>query len=187
MNNTKLSLAVSAFALSAILLTGCSVAAESTPDPAASAASTPTEDSAEPAAEETVNPLIKPFGEIVTYEDGVSISVSPGASFTPGEYAQGAESGTPLVFKVIITNNSDVTVEPAAIPSATSGGQPATYIADVANPEYGDLGMFPTTTLLPGQTIEWYTAFAVADPADVTYQISPTSFDYDSAIFTTVK
>lgn len=182
--NIKIPTTVASIVIAAALLTGCSVAAEPTPDPAASAASTP-EQPAEPVVEE-VNPLIKPFGEVITYEDGVSISVSAGAPFTPTEYAAGAESGNPIVFEVVITNNSEAPLEPTAYPTMSSGGQESTMIADVAHPKFGDVGMPPTTTLLPGQTVKFYTAFAVVDPADVTLEVSP-SFDHDYAIFTTVK
>lgn len=179
--NTKLSITLATVGLSALLLTGCSVPAAPTPDPVASAASQP--EVQEPVAE--TSPLIQPFGGVVTYEDGVSVSVSTGAPFQPTDMAVGAEGGTPLVFKVVLTNNSTEPLEPTAFPSATSGGQMASNIADVANPEFGDIGLSPTTTILPGQTIEWYSAFSVADPADVTFEVSPTSFDYDMAIFTT--
>lgn len=170
------------FALTATL-TACSTPATSA-DPAAKPA---TSEQAPAAVEEepATNDLIKPFGEVVTYEDGVSISVALVGPFTPGEYAiVGGADETPTVFKVVITNNSDEPLEPAAIPQANSGGKPATYIADTGNAEYGDLGLFPTTTLLPGQTLEWYAAFGVVDPADVTLEITPSSFTYDNAIFT---
>lgn len=184
--NIKLSATVGAIALSALLLAGCSTSAGAQPDPAASAAAAPVEATTEPAAEAPSNPMIQPFGGVVTYEDGVSISVSPGVQFTPGEYAIGADTGVPTIFKVVITNNSAEPLEPTAFPSVSSAGQQASYIADTGNAEYGDIGMFPTTTVLPGQTIEWFSGFAVADPADITFEVSPTSFLYDSAIFTTL-
>jgi hypothetical protein len=170
----------------AIFFTGCaSKAVAESPDPFASSAVEEVEEPAQ--TPPSVNPLIKQFGDVVTYEDNVSISVALIGPFTPGEYAQGIVEGyQPTVFKVVLTNNSDKPLEPTAIASATSGGKPAEYIADIANAEYGDLGLFPTTSVLPGQTLEWYTAFSVSDPSDITLEISPTSFDYDQAIFTTV-
>jgi hypothetical protein len=172
----------------ALFLTGCGKqAVESAPDPLASAAAAE-EVKEEPTQEPpAVNDLIKQFGEIVTYDDGVSISVALIGPYTPGEYAQGIVEGqTPTVFKVVITNNSDQPLEPGAIPSVNSGGQPAEYIADVAHAEYGDLGLFPTTSILPGQTLEWFTAFGVTDPANINMDITPAPFEYDTAIFTNV-
>lgn len=169
-----------------IVLSACGSADAVASDPQASSASVEEEPVEEPTPP-AVNELIKQFGDTVTYDDGVSISVALVGAFTPGEYAQGVVEGQqPTVFKIVLTNNSDKPLDHTAIPSANSGGQPAEYIADVGNPEYGDLGMFPTTSILPGQTLEWYAAFSIADPADVTLEISPTSFDYDSAIFTNV-
>ena len=164
-------------------LTACSTPAASAPDPQASAA-TVDEKPAETAP--AVNELIKPFGEVVTYKDGVSISVSAPTAFTPSnlDYLPLPEGQTSLVFKVVLTNNSDKPLKPGAIAQANSGGKPATYIADVANTEYPDLGMSPTTTVLPGQTLEWFTAFSVADPANITLDIAPGPFEYDTAIFT---
>ena len=166
-------------------LTACTSVSATSVDPDAKAA---TSEEA-PAVEEepAANPLIKPFGEVVSYEDGVSISVALIGEFTPTQYAIYNEGETPLVFKVLITNNSEEPLEPAAVAEATSGGKPAGFIADAGNPEYGDLGLFPTSVILPGQTLEWYTAFGVTDPADVTMQLSPTLFDHEAAIFTTSK
>lgn len=166
-------------------LTACSTPAASAPDPQASAATADEKPAETPPA---VNELVKPFGEVVTYKDGVSISVSAPTQFTPSNLDSFPlpEGQTPLVFKVVLTNNSDKPLEPGAIAQANSGGKPATYIADVANTEYPDLGMFPTTTILPGQTLEWFTAFSVIDPADITLEIAPAPIDYDNAIFTNV-
>jgi len=165
-------------------LTACGGTSATSVDPDAKPA---TSEQAPAAVEEAPaeNELIKPFGEVVSYEDGVSISVALVGEFTPSsEFVQVGEGEIPLVFKIVLTNNTAEPLEPGVIPQANSGGKPATYIADVGNPEYGDLGMFPTAAILPGQTLEWFAAFGVADPADVTMQISPMPFDYDDAIFT---
>mgnify|MGYP001618587850 CR=1 FL=1 len=174
--------------LAAVALTA-TLTACSTPATSADSNAKPATSEAPAAVEEAPaeNNLIKPFGEVVSYEDGVSISVALVGQFTPSETAIVTEGEIPLVFKIVLTNNSDKPLEPGVIPQANSGGKPATYIADVGNAEYGDLGMFPTAAILPGQTLEWYTAFGVADAADVTMQLSPTSFTYDDAIFTTSK
>ena len=166
-----------------IALTACGSKEPAAADPNASAATV------EEPAEQTppaVNEFIKQFGDVITYEDGVSISVSVPTPFTPSnlDYMPLAEGETPVVFKIVLTNNSTDVLEPGAIAQANSGGKPATYIADVGNPEYGDLGLFPTTSVLPGQTLEWFTAFGVADVNDITLEITPAPFEYDNAIFT---
>lgn len=168
-----------------IALAACGSKEPAAADPNASAATV------EEPAEQTppaVNEFIKQFGDVITYEDGVSISVSVPTPFTPSnlDYMPLAEGETPVVFKVVLTNNSTDVLEPGAIAQANSGGKPATYIADVGNPEYGDLGLFPTTSVLPGQTLEWFTAFGVADVNDITLEITPAPFEYDNAIFTNI-
>ena len=169
-------------------LTACSTPAATTSDPAAKPATSEAPAAVEEAPASVENPLIKNFGEIVSYQDGVSISVALVGPFTPTNLAiVGPATETPTVFKIVLTNNSDKPLEPGVLPQANSGGTPATYIADVGNPEYGDLGMTPTTSILPGQTLEWYTAFGITDLNDVTMQLTPAPFEYDDAIFTTAK
>lgn len=168
------------------VLSACGSTEAVASDPKASAASVD-----EPATEETppaVNDFVKQFGDVVTYKDGVSISVSAPTPFTPSnlDYFPLAEGETAVVFKVVLTNNSTEPLEPGAIAQANSGGKPATYLADAGNPEYGDIGLFPTTTVLPGQTLEWYTGFGVADVNDITLEIAPAPIEYDNAIFTNV-
>lgn len=170
-----------------ILLSACGSNEAVAADPKASSATVdeePTEEQAPPA----VDNFIKPFGEVVTYEDGVSISVSAPTPFTPTNLDMFplAEGETAVVVKVVLTNNSEKPLEPGAIAQANSGGKPATYLSNAGNPEYGDIGLFPTTTILPGQTLEWFVGFGVADVNDITVEIAPAPFDYDNAIFTNI-
>jgi hypothetical protein len=182
---------VAVIALSTIALfgfTACATPAASTPDPEASVATV--EETTEPSAEVTtpppVNELIKQFGEVVTYEDGLSISLSAPIPFSPGEYAQGAVDGqTPIVFKVVLTNNTAEAVDPYTYVSVSSAGAESAVIGDYQNPEYGDIGLSPTTKVLPGQTVEWYVGYSIADPANITAEVQ-TGFAYDSAIFTNI-
>lgn len=168
-----------------IALSACGSNSAVASDPQASSAAV----EEEPVAEVTppaVNDFIKQFGDVVTYDDGVSISVGLIGPFTPSnlDYFPLAGGETAVVFKVVLTNNSTEPLEPGAIAQANSGGKPATYLADAGNTEYPNLGLFPTTSILPGQTLEWFTAFGVADVANITLEIAPAPFDYDNAIFT---
>lgn len=169
-------------------LSACGTSAASTPDPEASVAvvEEPTE---EPTAEVTPPPvdnLIKQFGEVVTYEDGLSVSLSPPTPFTPGEYAQGVLDGqVPMVFKVVLTNGTGVAMDPYTFVTVSSGGAESSLIGDVQHPDYGDIGLSPTTQVLPGQTVEWYVGFSIADATNITAEVS-TGFAYESAIFTNI-
>jgi hypothetical protein len=170
-------------------ITGCATPGAASPDPDASSAAVVDipEETATP--EPTKDSRVKAFNEIATYADGVSISVSAPAEFTPSElaYPQLAEGESGVVFKLVLTNNSSDILEPATVVNVTSGGKLASYISDVDSADYPDLGAFPMASVLPGQTIEWYLAYGVVDPANITLDAAPVTFMYDNMIFTNVK
>ena len=122
------------------------------------------------------------FGDAVTYADGVSISVSAPAEFVPSEYAAGADQGANVVFQLTITNGSDENLNPVTYSRVASGGIEASAIFDSGN-SMGDIGLGPTTVILPGGTITWLEAYSLTDPSSIVFQISP-SFDYQDAVFT---
>lgn len=167
-------------------LAGCSLRTTAV-DPAASAATAEEVSAGTPPAPKA-NDFVKPFGDVVSYKDGVSISVGLIGEFTPSnsQVFPLPEGETAMVFKVVLTNNSNEVFKPGAMALANSGGKPATYIADSGNTEYPGLGLFPTTSLLPGQTLEWFSAFGVSDVSDITLEVSPSPFGYDKAIFTNI-
>lgn len=185
MNVKALSTAVSALALSAVLLTGCGVPSSHTPDPKASAAQPAKESVPSTAPVETPKSFTKKFGEVVTYKDGVSISASEPTLFVPSDSSAGLIPGQQAVLvHFVITNNSPKPLDPTAMPQVSSGGQQSMTISDVGNEQYGSVSFAPTMTILPGQTIEWNEGYSVIDPADVTLKVAP-SFVYDATIFTT--
>jgi hypothetical protein len=155
-------------------LTGCAVGGAEHADTKASAASKPTD------APVQSNPLQKKLGEVVTYEDGLSVSVSQPAPYTPSAEAAGVQAGgTNVVFNVVITNNSKKNVEIGGFPSVNSGGAAASSITDMG----ANVGLPPSTTLLPTQKITFQDAYSVKDQADITYLITP-GIGYKQAIFT---
>lgn len=179
----KNSIAVVTLTVFAILgFSGCATSAVSTPDPVASAAAAPVTET-EPTPP-PVNNFVKGFGEVITYEDGLSISVSVPAEFLPTEYASGADQTHQVVFNFVLTNGSTQPFEPMAYPTISSGGVEATKILDFDNAA-GDINFSPSTAILPGQTISWVEAYSISDPANITVDIAP-SFAYDTAIFTNV-
>lgn len=160
----------------AIILAGClhlPTANVSNTDPSHAAA--PSSDPA-PADENAA------FGDAITYSDGVSISVSAPAEFTPSQYAAGADQAHNVVFNITITNGSDTNLEPAVYTRVSSGGVEANSVFDTDKGLVGG----PTTVVLPGKTVTWKEGYSIADPADIVLQIAP-SFDYDDSIFTNVE
>lgn len=128
-------------------------------------------------------PEVKPsdnlaFGEAATYEDGLSISVSSPAPYTPDQYAAGADFATSLSFTITITNGTGENLDAFAYTTITSGGQAGSQVFD-GNTTY------PSGVILPGQTLSWVENWSVADPNSIVLSIQP-GFDYDEAIFTNV-
>jgi hypothetical protein len=154
------------------LLAGCAVGASHDVDRSAPAAAQPS------TAPE--NPLQKKLGEVVTYKDGLSVSVSAPAPYTPSAQAAGVQDGaTNLVFNVVIKNGGTKNVNIGGFPEVNSGGESAHSITDLGS----NIGVPPNTTLLPSQSITFQDAYSVKDQADITYLITP-GVGYQQAIFT---
>lgn len=162
----------------ALFATGCSTPAASAPDPEASQASAPEQ---EPVVEDDG---LYAFGETVTYEDGVSVSVSEPADYVAGELASGPVAGQPtLAFKIVVTNGSEEPFDPSLVlATLASGGAESAGVFDTEN----EVGFPPMTKVLPGQTVEWIQAWSVVDAASLTLELN-VGFTHDAAIFTNVQ
>lgn len=143
----------------------------------------------EPAVEEEAPPVVEDrvlgLGAAMTWEDGVSLSVSEPVAFTPTEWAAGVDQANQVAFTLVLTNGSGEILEPMTYSRVSSGGVEASQIFDTDNPVGNMIGS-PTTAILPGQTVTWVEGFSIADPASITFQVSP-SFEYTDAIFTNIK
>lgn len=158
--------------LPVLLLSGCAVSGATHSDTHAAKAHTP-------AVAVQKDPLLKGFGDVITYKDGLSVSVSKPVDFTPSPEAAGAASGqTAMVFTVVLTNHTKGSVDIGGFPTATSGGTTSASIADIG----ANISNTPNTTLLQGQTLSWQEGFSIADPTNITFQYAP-GFDYANAIF----
>ena len=144
----------------------------------------PTE-SAQPAEPEAGSAAGLEFGETMAWADDVTMTVSEPESFTPSEFALGGDQSVNLVFTLTIANESSEKVQPVVLSTLSSGGTEATRIVDVGA-EGGQVGIPPTTPILPGESITWQEAWSVADPGSLTMQTAP-SFGYEAAVFTNVR
>lgn len=142
----------------------------------------PTQDEGEAPDAGTVDGLA--FGDTMTWDDGVSMTVSEPEPYTPSDLSAGADQAEDLVFTLTITNDSTENVQPVVLSTLSSGGTEATRIFDVGA-EGGQVGIPPTTAILPGESITWREAWSVADAASLTMQTAP-SFQYESVVFTNV-
>lgn len=184
--NTKAPKALTLPAILAMLIllvsfiAGCATQPAAAPDPEASAAA-PVEAEVTPPAPDfsTIQ-----FGEIFTYENNVSISVSAPAPFTPSQYAAKSDENAAFVFTIVLTNNSEAAIEPYTYESVSSGGAEAGTIFDMGN-DIGNVGEFPTTTVQPGQTVQWLVGYSLLDPAAITFDIQP-GFEYEKTTFTNI-
>ncbi|MWV48310.1 hypothetical protein GRS96_03345 [Rathayibacter sp. VKM Ac-2803] len=143
------------------------------------------EEPAEEAPPAATDDLTVGFGETFTYTDGVTLSVSAPAEFTPTEYAAGADQAVNVVFTLTITNGSAQNLDPFTYADVSSGGVEASRIFDTDGVA-GDISTSPSTVILPGGTVTWKEAYSLTDPASIVMQLSP-SFDYQDAIFTNTQ
>lgn len=140
----------------------------------------------EPAEEAEPEPVGNlAFGDTMIWEDNVELTVSAPEGYTPSEYAAGADFPNNIAFTMTITNNSSENLDPLPYERLSSGGQEASQIFDFTA-EGEDVGVPPTTTILPGQSVTWKSAWSVADPNSLTMQVSP-SFAYEDAVFTNLQ
>lgn len=163
-----------------LISTGCASRTVVTPDPSASQATQVPKQTPPP-----VNNFLKQFGGTITWDDGISISVSEPTPYVPSDTAAGMVDGYyNIIFEFVLTNNSDKPYDPAIWPSVSSGNVEASMIADVAS-EYGSIGFPPSTVVLPGQYIKWYAAYSVLAVDSITLQVTPNLFS-DYGVFTNI-
>jgi hypothetical protein len=125
------------------------------------------------------------FGETMEWGDGVTMTVSEPETFTPSDLAAGADQAENLVFTLTITNDSSENVQPIVVSTLASDGTEATRLIDIGA-EGGQVGIPPTTPVLPGESITWREAWSVADSASLTMETAP-SFAYERVVFTNAQ
>jgi hypothetical protein len=137
----------------------------------------PTAEAEDDAAETTTENVA--FGETVTYDDGIAVTVSAPEPFTPSEYAAGADQAANVVLTITIQNGTDANFDPAlAYPTVASNGVEGSSVFDS-----DDTLNSPSTAVPAGQSVSWRAAFSVADPAQLILEISPGPFEYDSIVY----
>lgn len=140
----------------------------------------PTEEAPEDADGTSTEALA--FGDTQAWDDGVSMTVSEPEPFSPSDLAAGADQADDVIFTLTITNDSSENVQPVVFSSLDSDGVEATRIFDVGA-EGGQVGIPPTTAVLPGESITWREAWSVADADALTMETSP-SFRYEDVTWT---
>ena len=120
------------------------------------------------------------FGQVHTYGDGLEIAVNPPQRYEPSRNATGVEGGQAVKMQVVVTNRTDAPFRPNTVQvSATSAGQAGTAIWD---PDQGIDLTGPDVTIPAGASLYFNLAFAVADPGDVTVELTPALFGYGPTV-----
>ncbi|MFF2275760.1 DUF2510 domain-containing protein [Agromyces sp. NPDC058126] len=126
------------------------------------------------------------FGETMTWDDGVALTVSAPEPYTPSDLAVGATRANSVVFTLTITNGSTQDVALLPLPTVTAGDQEVSQIFDVGSDVFAtgdDVGFPPAKTLEPGASVSWRAAWSIDDPTSLTLEAAP-SFLYPAVVFT---
>jgi hypothetical protein len=174
----------------AVALSGCggtAVESSDTADSAATSEPTAADEGADESTDEATEEApadngILAFGETAKFDDGLQITVTKPKKFTPSEYAAGAEGkGTAVKFQITVKNGTPEKFDPVLVyPTVQSGEAEADAIFDTEQGLEGG----PSTAVLPGKTVKWTVGYKVLDTKDITMEISPGAFEYDSVIYT---
>lgn len=178
---------LAAVALAVIALGGCSLPTSITGGNAPAVQVTPSLPSTPaytPAAVPTPTPTKAAtylFGDTVTWESGLSVTISKVAPYKPSKYAAGVTQANQVVVTVTLKNGTTAPFDPVLfMVSAVSGSTEADEIYDSQN----GIGGNPSTKVLPGREVSWKVALSVTDPADIVAEVAP-DFNSESAMFTT--
>ncbi|MGR2752817.1 DUF2510 domain-containing protein [Agromyces arachidis] len=126
------------------------------------------------------------FGETMTWDDGVALTVSAPEPYTPSDLAVGATRANHVVFTLTLTNGSAEALQPLPLPTLSAGDQDVRRIVDLGDDLLGtadDVGFPPTAVIEPGESITWRVAWSVDDPGSLTVDAAPHPL-YPSATFT---
>ena len=163
----------------ALLLSGCSSAPPKTPSATSQPpALTQTQPATSPSSTATTMPESLPFGVQVTFSDDVAVTVSKPVPTAP---QQGGPPGMTKWFKFTVTihNGGTAAYDPSLLTtSMLTGETEATQTMDLNDP---NLGLPPTTKVLPGHTIKVPYLYA-GTPGAITVQVN-LGVGYDDAIW----
>jgi hypothetical protein len=164
--------------IAALLLAGCSSTAPSV---------SPTGDSTAPASQTSAAPADRSakFGESVTYDSGVKVTLKSLGFTKVGQYAAGAINGQAAVFELTVQNGGKEELNAALMSLAkVSYGANNAKAASVVDSENG-IGMEMLSTILPGETQTTKIAAAVpaASAKTVRVEVTGPTFSDKPAIF----
>ena len=133
-----------------------------------------------PAEETTPEASAYAFGQTVTFDDGMRVTIGKPAAFKPSEYAAGTEGFTRFVkFRITIENRTGKAFDPTMATMTLLSGE--TEGSEVYDSEH-NLGSGPSTKLLNSRKVTYTVGFGVKDPKDIVVEYS-LSFEHQAAMF----
>ena len=175
--------------LALVALTGCStevrgsaspgevVAPPTDPAPTDPAPEDPADDGTEDAGSDTAV-----FGDTLSYDNGLEVTVSAPQPYTPSEsaYVDGPAPAAFVAFDVTVVNGTGEDYDPIELfLTLQSGSTEEAQVFDTAN----GLDGTPYQTLLPGRSVAFTVGFGASDPADLVMEVTP-GFDYEPVVYT---
>jgi hypothetical protein len=180
-------IAITTVAIAALLaLPACGVAAEkaSAPSAAPAAASQAATTPPSPAAKDNHNSLIVKFGETITYDDKLSVTVKHAGTTTGSQYAapEAARGAEVQLFELTLTNGSDTTYEPSGFYETAVYGTAGTKAEAVFDSTNGTSTGYFTGVMVPGgtQTVTVALLIPTAELSTTVLSVQP-SFKHKAA------
>lgn len=151
-------------------------ASEAIPEPSSTSPSSEVTPETVPEQPDGAEEMMVGFGETFEWEDGTKVLLTTPVAYSPDEYAAGGEGYDSFVkITVTITNGSGAPLDASfSSPTVTSGVTEGSEIFDET------VGDSPMSSILPGRTITFDTAYGVDDPSDIVAEFAPT-WDHDAA------
>jgi len=178
----KIRFAFAALAASVVFLSGCGGDSKVTDDPKTGSNASTKEAESEPDPEETTEaPKENPkFGQTVTYENGIQVTVGKPKSTKITEYAAMTKKWKSYqAFEVVVVNNSGKNFDVSGLYfTMQSNDEEAEQIFDEG------FDGAPSTTLLDGRQSKFRIGFGVNNPEDMVLELELGDFESEPTIYT---
>jgi hypothetical protein len=122
------------------------------------------------------------FGDTLSYDNGLEVTVSAPQPYTPSEsaYIDGPTPAAFVAFDVTVVNGTGEDYDPIELfLTLQSGTTEEAQVFDTAN----GLDGTPYQTLLAGRSVAFTVGFGATDPADLVMEVTP-GFDYEPVVYT---
>lgn len=123
----------------------------------------------------------KSFGDTVTFDGGVQITIGKPFKVTPSQYAAVKKSPGYIAFKITVVNTGTENYDPSTFYTTMQSGD--TEADEIFDSQRGFEGS-PSTKILPGRQGTFKIGYGVQNPKDLVLEVTP-GFEYESVIYAT--